>query len=106
MSPESSRAPEVQAVQRKGIYNGLPVYRINERYSGMQAIVVGASGMSGQSMIDVLARDHHRWKKVYALSRRPPQLSSGPSNVEHVSIDLLNEPDELGATLKQRGVQA
>ena len=105
MSPVSTR-PEFQAIQRIGIYNGLPVVQVNERTRGLRAIVVGASGMSGQSMIDVLVQDRNRWNKVYALSRRPPQLGYGSSNVEHISFDLLKEPDELGRTLKQHGVQA
>ena len=90
----------VQIVRSDGIYHGLPV--LDNRHSGLRAIVVGASGMSGQSMIDILLQSARRWEKVYALSRRAP-LSS---DAEHVPIDLLKEPDEIAKILKKHTVQA
>ena len=95
----------IQSVRSSGIYHGLPV--IDDAHKGLKAIVVGASGMSGQTMIDVLAQNPQRWEKVYALSRRAPKLSEGTtSNVEHVPFDLLKEPGELAAQMNEHGVEA
>lgn len=94
-----------QAVYSNGIYNGLPV--IDDDHKGLSAIVVGASGMSGQTMIDVLIQNPQRWQKVYALSRRSPKLSADTtSNVQHVPFDLLKEPSELAAQMMEHGVKA
>lgn len=96
---------KTQEVYSDGLHYGLPV--IDEAHSGLRAIVVGASGMSGQPMIDVLAQDPHRWEKVYALSRRPPAISESQAKiVEHVPTDLLKDPQETGAALQERGVKA
>ena len=71
--------------------------------------MVGASGMSGQQMIDNLTQHPHRWEKVYALSRRAPQLSENASSakvVEHVPVDLLKEPSEIATLLTEHNVKA
>lgn len=95
----------IQSVHSNGIYHGLPV--IDDDHKGLRAIVVGASGMSGQTMIDVLAQNPQRWETVYALSRRAPKLSADArSNVVHVPFDLLREPTELAAQMKEHGVTA
>ena len=94
----------IQSVQSDGIYHGLPV--LSKDVSGLRAIVVGASGMSGQSMINVLSKDPKRWEKVYALSRRPPKLAKGVENVTHISIDFLKEPKEIADILNKCGVEA
>lgn len=93
---------KVQQVYSNGIYHGLPVIDPSQR--DLKAIVVGASGMSGQSMIDVLTERPDRWSKVYAMSRRPPQTSS--ENVEHVPLDLLQDANEIASTLMQNSVHA
>ena len=93
-------------IRKDGIHHGLPVLPTSGGLSGHHAIVIGASGMSGQSMVDVLAKDSNRWKKVYALSRRPPQLDAGNTNVEHVAVDFLKQPDEVAAILQKVGVRA
>lgn len=89
-------------VYSTGIYHGLPV--IDPSKSGLSAVVVGASGMSGQSMIDVLVQNPTRWSKVYAMSRRPPQTST--PTLQHIPLDLLKEPEEIAETLREYGVQA
>lgn len=93
-----------QSVRSDGIHHGLPV--LPKDASGLRAIVVGASGMSGQSMINVLAEDPKRWEKVYALSRRPPKLVKAVRNVIHVSVDFLKEPNEIANLLKDSAVKA
>lgn len=92
----------VQQVYSNSIYHGLPVIDPSQR--NFKAIVVGASGMSGQSMIDVLTESPDRWSKVYAMSRRPPQTSS--VNVQHVPLDLLKDTKDIASTLIENGVQA
>lgn len=95
----------IQSVQSDGIYHGLPVLPVKDALSGLRAIVVGASGMSGQSMINVLGKDSKRWEKVYALSRRPPKLAKDVNNVAHVSVDFLKEPSEVADMLTKSAVQ-
>ncbi len=92
------------AVRSEGLCHGLPV--ISESRQGLNAIVVGASGMSGQSMIDVLIKNSSRWTNIYAVSRRPPQVPSGVHTVKHVPIDLLKPAEETARTLRNHGVQA
>lgn len=95
-----------QSVRSEGIYHGLPVLSTDDASTGLSAIVVGASGMSGQSMIDVLAKDTKRWKQVYALSRRSPQISKNVTNVTHVPTDFLKEPQEIAEILKKSSIKA
>lgn len=92
-----------QSIKSDGIFYGLPVIDDAQTNS---AIVVGASGMSGQSQIDVLLKSLHRFKRVYALSRRAPQPSPNGNAAEHVPIDLLQDPNEIAAKLQTQKVQA
>ena len=94
----------VRTVRSDGIYHGLPV--LDPNTTGLRAIVVGASGMSGQQMIDVLAQSPQRWETIYALSRRPPQPSNGVDVAKHVPTDLLKEPNEIAERLKEHNAQA
>lgn len=96
-------SPQSQIIHSKGIFRGLP--DIPSHFSGLRAIVVGASGTSGQPMIDLLSSKPERWEKVYALSRRPPKAKKD-SNVQHVPIDLLYEPEKIVAILRKYRVQA
>lgn len=91
-----------QAVQSKGIYHGLPVFPPD--IANLSAIVVGASGISGHHMLQVLAEAPNRWSKVYALSRRLPACQA--DNIEHVSVDLLKAPKEIAQILRAVGVKA
>jgi len=98
---------DVQSVRANGICHGLP--DLDANITGLRAIVVGASGMSGQQMIDVLAQSPQRWEKIYALSRRPPQpskTSHGVNVIKHVPTDLLKESQEIAEGLKEHDVQA
>ena len=90
-------------VRSDGIFHGLPVFP--DDLSGLRAIVVGASGQSGQPMVDVLGSNPQRWEKVYALSRRPPALKN-ITNVEHVPVDLLWRPERISDLLLKHQVQA
>ncbi|KAK5418631.1 hypothetical protein LTR06_002381 [Exophiala xenobiotica] len=90
-------------VRSEGIFHGLPV--LPDDLLGQRAIVVGASGQSGQPMIDVLSSNPQRWETVYALSRRPPTTNK-TSNVEHVPVDLQWGPDKISAALSKHQVQA
>lgn len=98
------KVPEQQVVQNKGIYHGLPTYP--EDVKDLVAIVTGGNGISGFHMIKVLAAAPERWKKIYCLSRRPPQdyffddLGDGASRVEHVSVDFLTDGATIAKSLK------
>ena len=95
---------QVHQVYSDGIYHGLPV--IDNNHKALSAIVVGASGMSGQSQIDVLLQSSQRWKKVFALSRRAPQIGEHNSPLKHVPVDLLDDPQNTAKKLKDASVQA
>jgi len=92
-------------IQSRSIYHGLPVYP--KSLTGLTAIITGANGISGYHMLRVLAQDPERWAKIYCLSRRPPAVPGGlPKNAEHITLDLLKEPEEIAELLKERGVKA
>ena len=94
--------PNQQLVYSRGRCHGLPL--LDDNIRGLSTIVVGASGMSGQSMIDLLVQNPQRWTKIFALSRRPPKFNG--ESVKHVPMDLLKTPEETAATLSEYGVRA
>ena len=87
----------------QGILHGVPVFPDSTK--NLRAIVVGASGTSGEPVIDVLSSNPQRWQKVYALSRKPP-VTTYPSHVEHLPVDLLWEPEKMSEFLSEHEVQA
>ncbi|KAJ5247142.1 hypothetical protein N7468_002125 [Penicillium chermesinum] len=89
-----------QLIQSKFIFHGLPVLADE----GRTAIVVGSNGISGSYQLKVLAESPRRWKKIYAVSRRPPH-GQWPDHVEHVSIDLLQDPEDIAAQFAKRGIK-
>jgi hypothetical protein len=92
------------SVQTRGIYYNLPTFPAHDgkKYT---AIVTGANGMTGASLVDVLASLPERWGTIYALSRRPP-TSSRP-NVKNIAADFLSStPEELAGLFKKEGVKA
>lgn len=97
-----------QQVQSKGYLHGLPVYPDSSELKGLTAIVTGANGISGYHMVKVLAASPERWSKVYCLSRRPPpdyffrELGDGAARVEHVEVDFLSKPAEIGKSLQTK----
>jgi hypothetical protein len=96
--------PKLQQVYSNGIYHGLPV--IEASHTGLSAMVVGASGMSGQSQIDVLLQSPNRFKNIYALSRRAPQVGKESTALQHVGVDLLDDPKNTAKKLADGGVRA
>ncbi|OJJ57292.1 hypothetical protein ASPSYDRAFT_1049617 [Aspergillus sydowii CBS 593.65] len=93
---------QVSQIQSKGIYLGLPTFP--DTYEGYTAVVAGANGISGHHMMRVLCESPKRWKKIYAVSRRPPN-GEWPAHVEHVSLDLLQSPEPLAAECLKRGIK-
>ncbi|KAL4896603.1 hypothetical protein BDV59DRAFT_198962 [Aspergillus ambiguus] len=89
-------------VHTKGIYHGLPTF---PNQHDMSAIVVGTNGISGKYMVDVLSEAPSRWKKIFSLSRKPPSITL-PTQVTHVSIDLLASVETIAAQLRTHGVHA
>lgn len=90
------------SVYSEGIFHGLPV--LPDSAKALRAIVVGASGTSGQPLVDVLTSDPQRWSHVYALSRKRPRGDS-PS-IKHIPVDLTWEPERLATSLKDNKVEA
>ena len=95
-------SPKTLTIQSKGIFHGLPT--IPATFKGLRAIVAGASGISGQHMIQVLGKSPQRWEKVYAVSRSPPSVKA--ENTQHISLDLLSHPEDIAIALRDNGVVA
>lgn len=92
-------------VETRGIYWGIPSYP--PTLKGLNAVVFGANGISGNYMVRALSRAPERWNQVVALSRRPPLASQEASkNVRHVQADLLQDPKDIAQILKDEKVQA
>jgi nucleoside-diphosphate-sugar epimerase len=94
----------LNVVTSKGIFHGLPTFPEHDD-RGYTAIVAGASGISGAYIIRALAETPSRWAKIYAISRRAP-TGKLPANVEHVSVDLLDEPDRVAEKLRAKVVKS
>ncbi|KAF4458447.1 nad dependent epimerase dehydratase family [Fusarium albosuccineum] len=90
-----------------GLY-GLPVHPETPEYQDLTAIVTGANGLTGGSMVKLLSSLPTRWKHVYCLSRRPPSeqvlRTLGPdavSRITTITCDFLADPESLARTLSQ-----
>ena len=92
-----------QVVFSKGIYHALPTFP--EHHKGLSAIIAGANGISGTYMARVLGEAPERWDKIYCMSRRPPAFDL-PEHAKFIQSDLLKDPKDLGAELKESGVKA
>jgi 5,10-methylene-tetrahydrofolate dehydrogenase/methenyl tetrahydrofolate cyclohydrolase len=102
---ESPGASQTNVIVTKGIFTGLPTFP--PHLSGFSAIVVGASGISGQHMLHVLSQSPKRWSKIYALSRSLPHIPDNADNrIIHVPVDLLKGPEEIAAALRAAQVKA
>ncbi|KAH6699958.1 hypothetical protein BKA64DRAFT_714247 [Cadophora sp. MPI-SDFR-AT-0126] len=104
---------QIQRVRSLGIYHGLPVYDGSPESSitGLTALITGANGMSGHHLLKVLLDAPSRWKKIYCLSRKPPSghadgwTSDEKDRVQHISVDFLSSPEEIGKVLKEKKLQ-
>ncbi|KAL1840414.1 hypothetical protein VTJ49DRAFT_488 [Mycothermus thermophilus] len=98
----------VVVLRNQGLLHGLPTYPEAPEKSGLTAIVTGATGLSGYSMVKALASAPHRWSKIYCLSSRTPpesffaELGEGAARVEHIPVDFLGNPAEIAQTLTQK----
>lgn len=95
----------------KGIYHNLPTF--SPDITGLTAIVTGANGISGFHTMRVLLESPKRWKKIWALSRRPPPPemmellpADARERVEHVACDFLGKPDAIAKQMKDKKVTA
>lgn len=98
-------------LRTSGIYRNLPSFDPNLK--GLQAIICGATGISGFHTLRALLDQPHRWSKIYALSRSPlseQQLAlltkEQVERVQHISIDLSKDGKQIAEQLKEAKVQA
>ena len=54
--------------------------------------------------IRALAENPKRWKKIYALSRRPPS-GTWPDTVQHIPLDFLQAPEQISEVLVREGIK-
>lgn len=102
---------ENYALRRSGIYRNLPTF--DPALRELNAIVVGATGISGFNTIRSLLDSPERWSTVHALSRSPlsdEMLSllspEQKSRIKHTCIDLTNSADDIASSLQGGDVQA
>ncbi|BGP06289.1 hypothetical protein JCM10049v2_002110 [Rhodotorula toruloides] len=68
------------------------------------ALVFGANGVSGIALLQALsASSDKEWKKIIAISRRPPVLDHDDSRIVFESVDLLAPKDEVVQKLRHAG---
>ncbi|THV74701.1 hypothetical protein D6C97_06112 [Aureobasidium pullulans] len=98
-------------LRSSGIYRNLPTF--DPSIKDLDAVVVGATGISGFNTIRSLLDSPGRWSTIYALSRSPiPEemlsllTEEQQSHIKHVSIDLTASGDKLASQLKEGGVKA
>ncbi|GAA6013343.1 hypothetical protein JCM8202_003114 [Rhodotorula sphaerocarpa] len=70
------------------------------------ALVFGANGVSGIALLDALSQTPNtEWKKIIAVSRRPPVLEHKDPRIHFVSIDLLAGKEEIIKGLRSVGAE-
>lgn len=95
----------LQTIKTIGIYHGLPTFP--QSFKDLRAVVVGASGISGQHMLRALSQGSERWREVFAVSRSRPDIPENMTSlVTHVAIDLLETPGEIASKLRDANVKA
>ena len=94
-----------------GIYRNLPTF--DASITGLKALVVGATGISGFNTIRALLDSPERWETIYAVSRSPPSKemlsllsAEQQARIKHVSIDLTGSADQTSQALRQAHVKA
>jgi nucleoside-diphosphate-sugar epimerase len=103
--------PKNLPLKDSSIFKNLPTF--SPDIKGLTAIVTGANGISGFHTMQVLLESPQRWKKVYAISRRPPppeMMALLPekqrSRVQYVASDFLSKPEDIAKALKDAKVTA
>ncbi|KIX94629.1 uncharacterized protein Z520_09675 [Fonsecaea multimorphosa CBS 102226] len=93
-----------------GIYHSLPQF--DPKLTGLSALIAGANGISGFNTLRALLDSPQRWAKVFTLSRRPlptEMMDLIPAElrnrIQHISCDLLAEPEDIAQVLKSAEVQ-
>ncbi|GAA6012379.1 hypothetical protein JCM10207_007066 [Rhodosporidiobolus poonsookiae] len=70
------------------------------------ALIFGANGISGLALIEALTKtSDQEWRKIIAVSRRPPVLEYSDPRISFVSVDLLGDVTELATKLKEAGAE-
>lgn len=97
-------------LRHSGIYHNLPTF--DPAIKDLTAIVTGANGISGFHTCRALLDSPQRWKKIYAMSRRPPPeemlnllTAEQRGKIQHVASDFLKSPEELAEAMRKAGVE-
>lgn len=92
-----------------GIYCNLPTF--DPSITGLRAIVVGATGISGFNTMRALLDSETRWSTIYAVSRSPPTPAmmslltpQQQGRIVHVAVDLTSSAEEIAEKLRQANV--
>lgn len=102
---------EALPLQKNDIFLNLPTY--SPEIQNLTAIVTGANGISGFFTLRVLLQSPQRWRKIWAVSRRPPPAEmmdlltpEQRDRVEHVAVDFLEKPEVIAKALSDKNVTA
>lgn len=102
---------EALPLQKNDIFLNLPTY--SPEIQNLTAIVTGANGISGFFTLRVLLQSPQRWRKIWAVSRRPPPAEmmdlltpEQRDRVEHVAVDFLEKPEFIAKALSDKNVTA
>ncbi|OTA25212.1 hypothetical protein BTJ68_13836 [Hortaea werneckii EXF-2000] len=102
---------EQYPLRQCGIYRNLPIF--DPSFKDLNALVVGATGISGFNTIRSLLESPHRWRTIYAASRNPPSeamlsllTNEQRAKIQHVPVDLTGSADDIGASFTKAGVKA
>ncbi|KAI7349842.1 hypothetical protein KC320_g5851 [Hortaea werneckii] len=104
-------ASEQYPLRQCGIYRNLPTF--DPSIKDLDALVVGATGISGFNTIRSLLESPHRWRTIYAASRNSPSeamlsllTNEQRAKVQHVPVDLTGSADNIAAAFTKAGVKA
>jgi nucleoside-diphosphate-sugar epimerase len=98
-------------LRHSGIYHNLPQF--DPSIKGLNALVCGATGISGFHCIRALLDTPDRWSTIYAVSRNPISdgllgllTDSQRNRIKHISLDLGSSAEDNAKALKNAGVEA
>lgn len=97
-------------LRNAGIYCNLPTF--DPSITGLKAMIVGATGISGSNTMRSLLDSETRWSTIYAVSRSPPTAAmmslltkQQQDRIVHVSIDLSSSSDDIADKLRKSNVR-
>jgi hypothetical protein len=83
-------------VNRHGIWGKLVSFNREDRFDSKKASISGIAAVT-----EVISRPEKEWRKVVAVSRRPPVLDPDEKRLIFKSVDVLGDDKGLEKALKE-----